>query len=132
MQAQHTWDLYMKALMCLPALLHIRRQPENRIQLLMDCQSPEVHDISTLISVLIRYMLLNPGCLSGEAMPLKVASLGSSKHYDLKHQKNCLLTLRSLWGRCVPHDLLSGRTRGSWTWLWAWYYAGAWAASHAR
>lgn len=44
-------------------------------------------------------------------MALKVASLGSSKHHDLKHQKNCLMALRSLWGRCVPHILLAGELR---------------------
>lgn len=53
--------LYIKALSCLLALLHIHK---HHIQSLIDSQSPAVHDISTLIRVLIRYML-NPGYVLG-------------------------------------------------------------------
>lgn len=44
-------------------------------------------------------------------MALKVASLGSSKHDDLKHQQYCLMALQSLWGECVPHILLAGELK---------------------
>ena len=79
----------------------------------MDSQSLEVHDTSTSTIVLISSHQLNAESrlCSGEAMALKVASLGSSKHHGLKHQKNCLMALRSLWGRCVPHILLAGELR---------------------
>ncbi len=43
---------------------------------------------------------------SGQQMALKVASLDSSKHHNLKHQTSCLMALHSLWGQCVPHVLL--------------------------
>lgn len=45
-------------------------------------------------------------------MALKIASLGSSKHYSLKHQTSCLMALRSLWGQCVPNVLLAGALMG--------------------
>lgn len=45
---------------------------------------------------------------SGQQMALKIASLDSSKHHNLKHQKSCLMALHSLWGQCVPHVLLAG------------------------
>ncbi len=41
-------------------------------------------------------------------MALKIASIGSAKHRNLKHQAACLLALESLWGQCVPSLLLSG------------------------
>ena len=41
-------------------------------------------------------------------MVLKVASLDSNKHQNLKHQRGCFMALRSLWGQCVPHVLLAG------------------------
>lgn len=45
---------------------------------------------------------------AGGEMALKIASLGSSKHYSLQHQLDCLLRLKSLWGQCVPHVVLAG------------------------
>ena len=45
---------------------------------------------------------------AGQAIALKVASLGSEKHNNLKHQYNCLLAVRSLWGHCVPCLELAG------------------------
>ena len=45
---------------------------------------------------------------AGVEMALKIASLGSSKHYSLQHQLDCLLRLKSLWGQCVPHVVLAG------------------------
>ncbi|DBA99129.1 TPA: hypothetical protein ACH3X1_014261 [Trebouxia sp. C0004] len=45
-------------------------------------------------------------------MALKIASLDSRKHHSLKHQTSCLVALRSLWGRCVPHVLLAGVLTG--------------------
>ena len=49
---------------------------------------------------------------SGQNMVLKIASLHSTKHHSLKHQKRCLLPLQSLWGECVSHVLLAGALRG--------------------
>ena len=49
---------------------------------------------------------------TGQQMALKIASLDSSKHHNLKHQKSCLMALRSLWGQCVPHVLLAGVLNG--------------------
>ncbi|KAL0024426.1 hypothetical protein WJX77_002052 [Trebouxia sp. C0004] len=48
----------------------------------------------------------------GLQMALKIASLDSRKHHSLKHQTSCLVALRSLWGRCVPHVLLAGVLTG--------------------
>ena len=45
---------------------------------------------------------------AGVEMALKIASLGSSKHYSLQHQLDCLLRLKNLWGQCVPHVVLAG------------------------
>lgn len=45
---------------------------------------------------------------AGQAIALKIASLGSQKHSNLKHQFSCLLAVRSLWGHCVPGLELAG------------------------
>ena len=48
----------------------------------------------------------------GQKMALKIASLDSRKHHNLRLQASCLMALRSLWGRCVPHVLLAGALTG--------------------